>query len=91
MYDVSTNSTPRNIRQLFIHSSDVHAHNTCSSSTKKFYIQESRLCGNVNLSLRLVPDCGTVYTSSSLRPGFEGCSENMNDPLYLRFVCLKTG
>ena len=27
--------------------------------------------------------------SSSLRPGFEGCSEIMNDPLYLRFVCLE--
>ena len=37
MHDVSTNSTPRNIRQLFIHhSSDVHTHNTRSSSTKKF-------------------------------------------------------
>ena len=43
MHDVSTNSTPRNIRQLFIHSSEVHAHNTRSSSKKKFYIQESRL------------------------------------------------
>ena len=31
----------------------------------------------------------TDGNSSSLRPGFEGCSENMNDPLYLRFVCLK--
>ena len=27
--------------------------------------------------------------SSSLRPGFEGCSENMNDLLYLRFDCLE--
>ena len=35
MHDVST----RNIRQLFIHSSDVHTHNTRSSSTTKFYIQ----------------------------------------------------
>ena len=43
MHDVSTNSTPRNIRQLFIHSSDVHAHYTRSSSTKNFFIQESRL------------------------------------------------
>ena len=43
MHDVSTNSIPRNIRQLFIHSSDVHTHNTHSSSTKKFYIQGSRL------------------------------------------------
>ena len=43
MHDVFTNSTPENIRQLFIHSSDVHAHNTRFSSAKKFYIQESRL------------------------------------------------
>ena len=43
MHDVSTNSTPCNIRQLFIHSSDVHEHNTRSSSTKKFFIQESGL------------------------------------------------
>ena len=43
MHDVSTNSTPWNICQLFIRSSDVHAHNTRSSSTKNFFIQESRL------------------------------------------------
>ena len=43
MHDVSTNSTPWNIRQLFIHSSDVHAHNTRSSSRKNSFIQESRL------------------------------------------------
>ena len=30
-----------------------------------------------------------VNDSSSLRPGFEWCSEIMNDPLYLRFVCLE--
>ena len=27
--------------------------------------------------------------SSSLWPGFVGCSENMNDPLYLWFDCLE--
>ena len=43
MHDVFTNSTPKNIRQLFIHSCDVHAHNTRFSSAKKFCIQESRL------------------------------------------------
>ena len=32
---------------------------------------------------------GNVNISSSLRPGFEGCSEIMNDPLYFRFVCLE--
>ena len=30
-----------------------------------------------------------INISSSLRPGFEGCSEIMNEPLYLRFVCLE--
>ena len=44
MHDVFTNSTPKNISQLFIHSCDVHAHNTRFSSAKKFYLQESRLC-----------------------------------------------
>ena len=48
MHDVSTNSTPKNIRHLFIHSSDVHAHNTRSSSATKFsYILES---GNISLT-----------------------------------------
>ena len=43
----------------------------------------------------LVCRCGVadfivfIVSSSSLRPGFEGCSEIMNDPLYLRFVCLE--
>ena len=43
MHDVFTNSTPKNNRQLFIHSAGVHAHYTRFSSAKKFYIQESRL------------------------------------------------
>ena len=43
MHDVSTNSIPCNIRQLFIHSSDIHSHDTRSSSTKNFFIEESRL------------------------------------------------
>ena len=43
MHDVFTNSTPKNIRQLFLNSSDVHTQNKRFSSAKKFYIQESRL------------------------------------------------
>ena len=39
-----------------------------------------------NRSSNLIQIC---LFSSSLRPGFEGCSENMNDPLYLRFDCLE--
>ena len=30
-----------------------------------------------------------LSNSSSLRPGFEGCSQMINDPLYLRFVYLE--
>ena len=43
MHDVFTNSTHKNIRQLFLNSSDVHTQNKRFSSAKKFYIQESRL------------------------------------------------
>ena len=43
MLDVSTNSTHRNIRLLFIHLSDVHTYNTRFSSARNFHIQESRL------------------------------------------------
>ena len=44
MHDVFSNSTPKNIRQLFVHSSDVHAHNTSFSSARNFiFAEESRL------------------------------------------------
>ena len=43
MHDVSTSSTPRNIRERFIHSSDVQAYNTRFSSAENFYVQKSRL------------------------------------------------
>ena len=39
--------------------------------------------------LKILRDQHSVYNSSSLRPGFEGCSQIMNDPLYLQFVCLE--
>jgi len=39
-----SNSTPKNIRQLFAHSSDVHAHSTSFSSARNFiFTEESRL------------------------------------------------
>ena len=38
---------------------------------------------------KFLPVLTTLCISSSLWPGFEGCSEIMNDPLYLRFVCLE--
>ena len=61
MHDVCTNSTPCNIRQLFIHSSDVHAHNTRSSFNKNFFIQESRL----RVKLKSFSAFGAVYTPTS--------------------------
>ena len=43
MYDVSTRSTPQNIRELFIHSSDVHVYNTRFSCADNLFVQKSRL------------------------------------------------
>lgn len=43
MHNATTSSKPRNIRELFIHSSDVHAYNTRFSCADNFYIQKSRL------------------------------------------------
>jgi len=44
MHDVSTHSTPRNIRELFIHSSGVHAYNTRFSCADNRFVQKSRSC-----------------------------------------------
>ena len=63
MHDVSTHCTPKNIRELFIHASDVHAYNTRFSGADNLFVQKSRL--NMKLLshfLRSVRDCGTVYT-----------------------------
>ena len=43
MYDVSTRSTPKSIRELFIHSSDVHVYNTRFSCADNLFVQKSRL------------------------------------------------
>ena len=43
MHDVSTHSTPKNIRELFIHASDVHAYNTRFSGADNLFVQKSRL------------------------------------------------
>ena len=43
MHDVSTHSTPKNIRELFIHSSDVHAYNTRFLCADNLFVQKSRL------------------------------------------------
>ena len=43
MHDVSTRSTPQNIRELFIHSSDVHVYNTRFSCADNLFVQKSRL------------------------------------------------
>ena len=43
MHYVSTRSTPQNIRELFIHSSDVHVYNTRFSCADNLFVQKSRL------------------------------------------------
>ena len=56
MHDVSTRSTPKIIRELFIHSSDVHAYNTCFSCANNLFVQKSRL----NMKLKSFPAFGTT-------------------------------
>ena len=41
--DISTNSAPKNICDLFTHSSDVHSHNTTFSDAGNLYVNKSRL------------------------------------------------
>ena len=55
MHDVSTHSTPKNIRELFIHASDVHAYNTRFSCADNLFVQKSRL----NMKLKSFPAFGT--------------------------------
>ena len=43
MHDVSTSSTSQNIRELFIHSSDVHVYNTRFPCADNLFVQKSRL------------------------------------------------
>ena len=43
MHDISTNSAPQNICDLFTHSSDIHAYNTRFSDAGNLYVNKSRL------------------------------------------------
>ena len=43
MQDISTNSAPENICDLFTHSSDAHSHNTRFSDAGNLYVNKSRL------------------------------------------------
>ena len=43
MHDSSSRSTPQNIREPFIHSSDVHVYNTRFSCADNLFLQKSRL------------------------------------------------
>ena len=47
MHDVSTNSAPKNICELFTRSSNVHLYNTRFSAAENLYVNAGRL--NVNL------------------------------------------
>ena len=55
MHDVSTHSTPKNIRELSIHASDVRAYNTFFSFADNLFVQKSRL----NMKLKSFPTFGT--------------------------------
>ena len=54
-HDVSTRSTPKNIRELFIHSSDVHVYNTRFSCADSLLVQKSRL----HMKFKSFPAFGT--------------------------------
>ena len=54
MHDVSTHSTPKNIRELFIHASDVQ-YNMRFSGADNLFEQKSRL----NMKLKSFPAFGT--------------------------------
>ena len=56
MHDVSTRSTPKNIREFFIHSFDVHAHNARLSCADNLFAQKSRL----HVKLKSFPAFGTI-------------------------------
>lgn len=43
MYDISNNTTPSTISDLFIYSKEVHAHNTRHAASYNFYINYSRM------------------------------------------------
>ena len=55
MHDVSTHSTPKNIRELFIHASDVRAYNTRFLGADNLFVQKSRL------ELKSFPAFGTRF------------------------------
>ena len=51
MHNISTHSIPKNICELFIHSSDVHAYNMRFSCADNLFVQKSRL----HMKLRSFP------------------------------------
>ena len=55
MHDVSTCSTPKNIPELFIHSSAVHTYNTRFSCADNLFVLKSRL----HMKLKSFPASGT--------------------------------
>ena len=55
MHAVSTHSTPKNIHELFIHSSDIHAYNMHFSCAHNLFVQKSRL----HINLKSFPAFGT--------------------------------
>ena len=43
MFDITTNSAPQNICNLFTSTQDIHQYNTRSASSGNYYINQSRL------------------------------------------------
>ena len=77
MHDVSTHSTPKNIRELFIHASDVHAYNTRFSGADNLFVQKSRL----NMKLQSFPAFGTRLWNCIHRIGESSRKEHLKEKL----------
>ena len=63
MLDITTNSAPQNICNLFTFTQDIHQHNTRSASSGNYYINHSRLNHHKNSTVmtRIVVDKSTYH------------------------------
>ena len=74
MYDVNNRTAPENILDLFSRTSDVHSYSTRSTSSKNFYVKESRLNAQKNAFSRIgahswnrIPSCLRTLTKNSFK------------------------
>ena len=61
MFDITTNSAPQNICNLFTLTQDIHQYNTRSASSGNYYINHSRLNHHKNSFPSLGLKFGTVF------------------------------